>query len=97
MVVPRYGHYSKYGHFALTQGRAYHRSIPAIAHQRLAPVSSPPAYVNARLSMYDELEPAYQPTYSRYQPSSYLDDAFSTTLEVTQLRAKHQNRLESQK
>lgn len=56
-----------------------------IAHQRLAPVAPPPLYSANRLSaLYaDAMEPILIQVVPRYNPAAYLDDTFTTSMQVS--------------
>lgn len=72
-------------HNRLMQARTYQRTIPAIAHQRMSPVSAPPMFSANRLSaLYaDAMEPILIQVVPRYNPSSYLDDVFTSSMQVS--------------
>lgn len=68
-----------------SQARTYQRSIPMIAHQRMSPVAPPPLYSANRLSaLYaDAMEPVLIQVVPRYNPASYLEDTFASSIQVS--------------
>lgn len=68
-----------------TQARTYQRAIPMIAHQRMSPVAPPPLYSANRLSaLYaDAMEPVLIQVVPRYNPASYLEDTFASSIQVS--------------
>ena len=74
------------------QAQTFHGAIPRIAHQRLAPVSAPPMFSPHRMSaLYAEaLEPIVIQVVPRYNPAAYMEDSFTTTMQVSLFFANEQ-------
>jgi hypothetical protein len=67
----------------MMKGRTYQRNIPAIAHQRLSPVSPPPA--RRPMAYMPPMEESSYPMFRPYRmvPSSYVDEVFSPVVDVS--------------
>ncbi|KZS13159.1 Uncharacterized protein APZ42_021769, partial [Daphnia magna] len=84
-----YSFYPRASIYSVSTPRAqtYHGSIPRIAHQRLTP-SAPPSLFSVPISAHrmsalysDAVEPILIQVVPKYNPASYLEDTFATSMQ----------------